>query len=558
MQAGIGVLGRTGLGESFFLTRKVISETTLRQASVPFVTATTDSPASTFVDGRLSGEIEVRRELPRNAEGRWYGFVSQIAGRIELESRDGDLDAWLDLYEHRDRPIRIKAAQTTRGADGREHPPALAAFSTQFAGRVVNLQVEGKRLSVTVEDGVKRLDRPIQQRNYLGHGGINGGPELAGQPKPLTYGLCSNTAPTLVDSLRLIYQVHDGEVKKINAVYDRGVALTPTRDYATYALLEALSSDSGDDNALLAGTYATCLNVGYFRLGGLPFGRVTADVEGDGANDGPVPFDGGVLFDGGVGWTPVGTQTFSRYAGGMLHRILLTRAIYTAAEVDIARLAQFDEANPYPLGLHVPTSAKLTVREAISSLADSVGAVVVRTRQGQFSLVALEGPAPGGAIAIDAASLADDGIESVPLPYGAAWPTVRVRYGVNWTPMTEEEISADVTPARRDFLTRPTRYVDRNDATITALLPDRPPLTIEAMLVERDHALAVAARLQRHYATRRRCWRVRARGIAYRLDLLDTVTVTAARHGLAAGRQLLVVGIAERPGDYETELLIFG
>jgi hypothetical protein len=84
-----------------------------------------------------------------------------------------------------------------------------------------------------------------------------------------------NVQPPLVDSAKLIYQVHDGQASDVSAVRDRGVAITKGADYADAADLNT--------TAPAAGTYRTLKSSSgsYFRLGSTPAGTVTADVLGD-------------------------------------------------------------------------------------------------------------------------------------------------------------------------------------------------------------------------------------------------------------------------------------
>lgn len=568
---GLGVLGWVGLGEVFELNRyKPVPLDTLRYTTLAggMVTAAADEPADTWVDGRLKlSRIDVRRQLP--VRDRFSGFLAQTSASVALDGGDGLLDGLLTDMVLRDRPIRIKVAPTTRTVSGSEAPPPLADFTTAFAGLIAGLALDGDgALTLQIADIANRLDRPIQEHLYTGTGGREGGPELAGVPRPLNYGWVRAATPTAVDQLLLIYQVHDGEV--LSALpRDRGQALILVRDVATYEQLAALTvAGQADEPDIDVGQFATCRAQGFFRLGSTPLGQLTCDVEGDGLHDGPIKFDGGVLFDGGIGFDAPGADTYNRYAGGMLFRILTTRGYVAPDGIDLDRIRQFDRENPFELGLSIPSSERPTVRAVCTAIADSVGAVILRTQAGRIVLRALIGPARGSALNIgrfgdqDArrvqATLAPDGLERLPLPWGAPWAKARTRYDVTWAPQATDDVAADATDDEREAATRPARYASAEDAALAAILPDREVLELPTLLRHRADAVTVAARVRDFYAHGWTLWRATCRGLSSRLDPLDTVRVIHPRFGLSGGRNLLVVGVQERPGRGETELTLFG
>jgi hypothetical protein len=94
----------------------------------------------------------------------------------------------------------------------------------------------------------------------------------------------NNVTPAQINATNLVYQVHDGAVNAIPAVYDFGYALPtpgtvgPDADYASYAALIAATISNGH--------YATCKALGLFRLGSTPAGAVTCDVQGDSGGTG--------------------------------------------------------------------------------------------------------------------------------------------------------------------------------------------------------------------------------------------------------------------------------
>lgn len=561
--SGLDPLGCTGLGQVATVSRRIaLPAPTRRYVSVAggLVTAAADTPADTFIPPWLeAGEIRIKRELPATGE-RLRGFVAATAAQLVLAGGDGALDALLTDEVMRDRPVRLKRAPTTRLPHGVEQPPALGGFALAFAGRCTNASMDqAGRVTVLVADDLSRLDRPLQQYLYPGTGGIQGGKDLEGKPRPLNYGLCPGALPTLVDALRGIYQIHDGQYLSL-VVRDRGLALTQVGDVDSYEALEALTTEGEvDQPAIRAGQVMLCRRRGYFRLGGAPAGKVTCDVEGDGLFDRPVGYQGGVLWGGSVGYAIPGADTYSRHAGGILFRILWTRAGFDPAEIDLTRIKQFDAASPWEMGLSVPSGERPTVREACTRLADSVGAVILRNREGQIVPRLLERPGTSSTVQILPLNRAAAPIERLALPWGAPWPEVRVTYARQWAPLTADELSVELDgTGLAEVLTREHAMVFAADPDLAALLPDRAPLELDSLLVRQADAQALAQRLLAFYGAIWNAWRLGCRGIAFRADPLSTVVVTDPRHGLAAGVPLLVCAAEERPGDNATELVLVG
>jgi hypothetical protein len=134
-------------------------------------------------------------------------------------------------------------------------------------------------LRISIRDNAFKLDVPASLNVYGGTGSADGTADMAGKRKPLAFGVVNNITPAQVNPANLTYQVHDGAVNAIPAVYDSGYALSgPDADYASYAALAAATITNGH--------YATAKAVGLFRLGSAPNGLITCDVQGDSGGSG--------------------------------------------------------------------------------------------------------------------------------------------------------------------------------------------------------------------------------------------------------------------------------
>ena len=128
--------------------------------------------------------------------------------------------------------------------------------------------------TVTLAGNEAALDNNLLVNTYAGTGSAEGPATLKGTLKPKAFGNCQNVEPVLIDPVKLVYQVHDGAISAVSAVYEQALALgaATSTSSTTYAALAALT--------LTPGQWASAPAVGMFRLGGQPSGKITADVLG--------------------------------------------------------------------------------------------------------------------------------------------------------------------------------------------------------------------------------------------------------------------------------------
>lgn len=244
-------INATGTTKTFYLS------------SEAFVTRPTDTPANVaFIPALLDpGSLGVAAY----SDGRTGGGSKLEVGEIVVANSDGQFDAWL-TYGFDGRPLTI------RSGTGGAYP---ADFPAVLAGTVESIEADFEKLVIRLRDRQYILQKPVLATRYKGDNTLPTGLEgtaadLKDKPKPRVLGKVFNIAPPQVNTAKLTYQVSNGPVGEISAVYDRGAALTKGADYATSTAMQAASPSSG--------TFITCLAEGYFRLGSLPAGQVTADV----------------------------------------------------------------------------------------------------------------------------------------------------------------------------------------------------------------------------------------------------------------------------------------
>lgn len=168
--------------------------------------------------------------------------------------------------------------QVWDGALGRlwmgEHGADFSTYEKIFEGTLGPHSREANVLRVPLYGRDFTLsETPILTAKYAGTGGIEGPPALIGKWKPRAYGSCRYVTPVLINSAYQVYQVNDGPVTNITAVYENAYVVSASKgDAANYSDL------IGYD--LKPGELITCVALGLFRLGAAPSGKITADVTG--------------------------------------------------------------------------------------------------------------------------------------------------------------------------------------------------------------------------------------------------------------------------------------
>lgn len=224
---------------------------TLRFGTEDFVTSASDSPART----PYLGLIEAAR-VEFGADGLPYGGRANVFAEVELTNGDGALDQFLESFAVEGRQAKILVGHPDWLVSG--IAPALG-FAVLFIGTVVATTISTRTLRFRLDSKARLLDVPLQRNYYEATTTPN--QALVGLPKPLLYGQVYNVSPPMIDSTRLTYQVHDGAITNVSAVYDRGIPLIQVAD------------------ATEIGEYTVDLTKGTFRLGAQPDGTITCDAK---------------------------------------------------------------------------------------------------------------------------------------------------------------------------------------------------------------------------------------------------------------------------------------
>lgn len=477
---------------------------TLRFSDHGFVTRPGDDPPNAWYEPRLVTALNFERQL--FSGGRLEGRSVPGFGALTLNNADGGLDG-LAALAWDGRRVRVWL-----GGDGF----ALAEFGLVFDGTAEQIGFDDLLVTLRLRDLQARFEAEVARAGYAGTGGAEGRAGLAERPRPLCFGRVLRVPAVLVDPAALLYQVHDGPIAEVDAVYDRGLALTKVA--ATPA----------------AGQFASDPASGCFTLGASPAGTVTADVQGD---------------------APVGAMGggYVETAAGLVRRIATARAGFAdPGDLDVGAFAALDAAAPAPVGLFVEDEMPLA--GLLDALVDAVGGHYGFDRAGRLAVGRVTAPAAVADAEFDVVQILE--IERV----AVARPVWRQKlgYGRYWRTLDADAVAGAVDDETRADLAEGFRYATAEDLAIRTRHLLAEEAVRETALALAADAAAEATRRLALFGADRDAFRVRLKTQPFALDLGRTVRIRYPRYGLAAGRDLLVVGMVEDAAVNEVTLDLWG
>ncbi|MEY2838529.1 MAG: hypothetical protein RJB60_828, partial [Pseudomonadota bacterium] len=243
------------------------SPVTLRYSTQGYVTGAGDTPAHTYYEGRIKQPGNIQRTIFDNKAT--FGASKVGYGEVVLVNNDGALDAFLP-YGFAGFGITIQ-----RGVQARNQ--SVPTWSTVLTGTMDSVDFSWSEVSIKVRDRQQELTKPLQSVRYGGTNSLPNGldgvaTDIKGNGRPILYGKALNFSPPRVNTTRIIFELSEGLIQSVDAVYDRGTALTAGAAYSSQADMET--------NAPTAGQYRAWLNAAgsYIRLGSEPAGTVTVDA----------------------------------------------------------------------------------------------------------------------------------------------------------------------------------------------------------------------------------------------------------------------------------------
>lgn len=457
--------------------------------------------------------------------GQTGGYGSLEPGTMRLVNSDGRFDQWINYgFDGRSLVLRLYKA-------GVPHASMPILFTGTIGGPP---EIARNNVDLTLRDKAYILEVPVCQRFYGGTNippnGVDGMPsDLKGQRKPRCYGHVLNMTPELVNSSLQIFQVHDGAVADIPAVYDKGAPFTKGADYATNALLQAAT--------VSAGSYATCFAEGLFRLNASIAGQVTADVlEGATASD--------------------------RSAARVAYRLVKIAGV-SDDEISMGDLIAFGAAQPTPVGIFV--SGDETVRSALNKVIESVGGYAVFDAIGILRMGRLVEPFGDPVLTLTESQAIDitrQAQRDGDLPNHA----VVMNHTKNWT-LQSSDVAGSVNQDRRNFLKKDFRQAVAEAGSVKVKHPLSPAIEFDSLMVDQANeangpADVEAKRILALYRTRRDLVEVtvhldvlRKSGVP---SLMSAVRLNVTRPGLPPSKLFWVLGFRLELRRKQAKMLLWG
>jgi hypothetical protein len=520
-----------------------------RFATHGFVTGAYETPANTVIPSRCSPRVTIDVASPTRNGGLLGGTAGRAIGAIVFANGDGGLD-WLLDYAVDGRRVRVLYGDFLKPGAVVEEPgpsgpvtvtvdrPRVAPIST-FEPLIIATGDSWSgglgELELGLQDTAAVLRTPVQPRLYRGTGGPEGPPDLADRPRPLCYGRCYQVPPVLIDPQYLIYQVHDGAIAGIDAVYDAGVPL----EYGG-----AIDGDYRDlvASSVAPGEYVLALRAGLVRLGSPPAGIVTADVRGaivSTIQGYEYPWGDGRFWADGRGWTGFIPGPGYVELPGSIVLALLAQSGLSRDMIAVESLLDVDVDCPWPFGLFVGPEERLTVEQAIDRVIGPLAVVAAPDRLGRYRAAALRPPTPQPRRVLPAAAIVS--LEPRPLPWRVSPRAFVVGHTRYWRTQTPTELATSLPVERRSELAQAYRTTRVEVPNASAVHPTaRETDVIETMLATAAGASELGARLAAVHGPSVRRFVVRVRGLAV-AEIGEYVSLQHPRFGLTTAVPALVI-----------------
>lgn len=485
---------------------------------IGYTTKPTETPANAYFMPCIKQPALLQRDIFE--KGTTYGRSQTSYGELVLINT-GDLD-YMVSYGFDGRKITIYS--------GEQHGSFPDDFSTVFKGTMDQPKFDWKSISIRLRDRQAELDVNIQKNKYLGNNtflvpndiaGVEGVAEdLKDKVKPLCYGKVYNISPPCVNTARLLYQVNDGAVLDVTAVYDRGVALTKGADYSSKTEMETTIPASG--------TYRVWKDGGIFRIGAKSQGVLTADVV-------------------------QGSTASNRTVAQLVKSILTTKGGMTSSDISESDITLLDSLNSSEIGIWI--NEEVYTSEILDKIAASVGAWWSFDNLGVFRLQRLDSPSGTFVASFTNNEIIElQRLPSADTDRGIAPYRVSLKYWKNYTVQTDDLPNA--TSEKRNFLKEDYRTTKVEDLSVQTRHLLAPEMEFETLLLDSTAATAEATRRLNLYKVERDRLSIKV-GVESleslsSIDLGSVIQVRVLRFGYDSGKLFRIIGIKS---DYRSSIL---
>jgi len=462
----------------------------LRFSNMPYTQRTT--PASDHYykpfDPRVIAPLNINVSM--YDAGTFAGVVRPDSGTIELANADGALDYLLTEHSFDKKTIEIRMLRGISDTDEVEDHPLI------FKGLTQTIAATEDSIEIVLGDNMVKLDRDFPPN------------VIDGQRIPIALGKVYNVEPILVDEAANEYQVHDGAVTSIDAVYVGGELQTLTTDYTV---------DAAN---------------GKFTMTSAPAGVVTADVTND-----------------------VTHGSYTNGAGVLLYEMATTYgALTTTGDAEIEDTTYTTAAaNAYEHGIYV--AEKTTLIQPMNEILQSVNGILFQNGA-TLDFALIENPtSASGTDPITDDDIID--IEIIPTSIYQS-TTVVMNYKRNYRVLTESELGT--IPDDREFATKEWRS-DNAGILVTKLIGSFSgvrDVLVNSTITNFADANVEASKRAAFYANDNKIYRVRMKLNPLYLNVGGACEIRCSRFGLSSGKYFLILSKFEDLEVNEVTLEVWG
>jgi hypothetical protein len=470
-----------------------------------------DNPESTIFLPRLAHAINYEVNLFQGPEPQ--GESKPGFGTIQIANPDGGIDSFLGYYWDGRALALYRQVATANGSQ------RFAFYDLAFQGTIAGIEYDPDIITMKLRDRQGIFDRDCHQSFYGGNGGTDGTSDLTGKGIPDLWGQAFNIPPVPFDPTNLVYQISNRAIASVDAVRDKGVALTldttvGTSGFVTsYAALVAAS--------IASGKYAVCLDPGMVALGSSPAGLVTCDATG--------------------------LQTTTGTIIRELVKTSLGGLSLTEQEIDQSAFSGLETSQPAVVGYWVGTEP-VTARKVMDDLMRGIGGYWYMDLDGDLVVGLMAAPSGDATLTLTTATI---GARRPPAREGLipSWQRA-VGWQPLWSVQTGDALASGVSQDDRGYYGEQTRYAASSSSAIRGQhLLARDVVVPGFFAVEAD-ALAEAVRQQTLYGVLRDVYtlQVDLDIFTYTLGAIAAVT-DFGRFGWGSTEKFRIIGAVANSKD---------
>lgn len=473
------------------------SSKTFRQATKPYATLPSDTPANTEWGGLLIGVPDINQAMQETFEGhsqKTFGTLTLQNPRSPSNPMVGRLDDDFGASGY--------------SLDGHDVTLALVGPELAYADRGVILQgvcgvhsADGAAIQIPISDNTGSLAKKTTHSTLTTAEYANLPAGAVGKFKPSLYGQIYNYEPTLISTATPLYLLTGHIIDGLDAVRDNGVALV---------------EDISDPPA--AGKFyvnRTASGGATLKLGSNPIGVITVDMHGHGL--------------AGIDST----------LGKVIEAMLITEAGYTSGDFDTGALAIYQAQTTYSVGILI--TEPTPIHEVLDTLISGVPTYYTMTREGLFYIARFTTPTEA-----DVLTLADDIElrEPARVSYRSPMWKVSVSYDTLEYTHNDGTLASSVSLANKERFKTTYRTKQASDSGIQTNYPLAAERVIQSRLTAEANAATLASLYLSLFGVRRTVVTAAFDLLPLSLKLGQVVDFSSPRYGLQG--KWRVIGIREQ------------